>query len=157
MAILVSKSMPLNLVRVICAHDDALDPASDLDEYKKTLDQSKLSFVDGKQATVFVCNFKLDAKQAKLIKNSMMQTGEDGSPSITLGSWAMTVAKLCLKDIQNPEYLTPEERLVFKKDGNGYVSDSLLADLEEYGVVAEIFSYFTVLTNKNVKAADSKN
>lgn len=158
MAIKLVKKKNLDAIRFISENDDAIDlQKSNYDEYKKTLDESHLVFVENKQPTIFVCNFELKGGEAAFVKNSMISgTDESGKPVVTLGSWSFKVCKTVLKDIINPEYLTADERIMFKKDKSGYASDDLLSILDQAGIVSEIFSLYTEMTSVG-KGRDEKN
>jgi len=143
MALNFSKGVEqLSVVRLICSIDDALDlEASNLEAYKESLDEKHLAFLPGKSPTVFVCNFKLDAKSMRLVNNSMLSAkGDDGKPSLAFGSWSQTIAKVALKDIQCPADQPVGDQLAMKKDASGYAHDDLLGTLEQFGVVDEIFN-----------------
>lgn len=160
MAINISKSrQDFTAVRVISQVDDAIDQeASDYEAYKDTLDESKLHFVDGKSPTVFICNFKFDAKTSARVNNAMLsRQSEDGKPALAFGSWSQTIAKVSLKDIQNPSDQPPDEQLRLKRDVNGYVHDDLLSQLEQLGIVDDIFNAYLFSQKKSKSPADSKN
>lgn len=149
----------LNAVRIIASADDAIDKEkSDWDAYKDVLDEKHLVFVAGKAPTVFVCNFQLGAKEARMVNNAMLGTKDDtGKPSLAYGSWAQTIAKVCLKDIQNPADVPEIKQLRLRKDASGYVHDELLAKLERAGVVDDVFSAFVNLTKNRTGVDEAKN
>lgn len=158
MALSIEEST-LNAVRIIASADDAVDrSASDWEAYKETRDESKLVLLPGKAPTIFICNFEAGIKEAKLIDNAMMATkGDDDKPSLAYGSWAQMVAKVTLKEIQNPEYMPEAKRLVMRKDGAGYVHDDLLGKLQRAGVVNDIFNAYMTSQQKRDTPAEVKN
>lgn len=150
---------PGSPIRVIAKVDDAIDPdKSDWDAYKETRDESKLHFLTGKMPTVFLCSFNFDAKAARLVHNAMLSgKDESGTPQMAYGSWSQTIAKVSLKDIVNPEYVPEGQKVLLKKDGNGYVHDELLAKLDRWGVVDDIFTAYLQAQKKRIGAQDAKN
>ena len=155
MAIRKGTKRSLSAVVIVSEHDDSIDAEkSNIDEYKKTADLAHLVFVADKQPTRFLCNFELSAKQAASVKNGMIAgKGDDGEPTVTLGSWAHRVVKHTLRDIQNPSDLPVHECIVFKKDENGHAHDDVIAELERQGVVDEIFGFYTRLAMGGAKQA----
>lgn len=149
MAIKLEKKKQLNAVELISEKDDAIDlESSDLEEYKKTGDVSKLAIISGKEPTKFICNFQLKAGELAAIKNSMLSgSDQDGKPQVALGSWTYRVVKYVLKDIINPSDLPADEKIVMKKDSQGYVHDDLMVILEGIGITNEIFAMYTSLTS----------
>ena len=150
----------LKAVLVVLKEDDAIDlehEDCDYEEYQKTGDLNKLVFVEGKEPTRFVCNFNFNAKQAASVKNSMIAGKDDeGKPTISLGSWQYKIARMALKDIQNPSYLSDEECFKYK-ELHGYVDDKLLVELDSVGVVDQIFSMYSALVLDNAVRKEAKN
>jgi hypothetical protein len=158
MAFKIAEKKPLNAIQVISKNDDALDTdKSNWEQYEKTGDVAHLVFVPDKQPTIFLCNFELKGKQAAAIKNSMLGGRDDeGNASVALGTWSFRVVKQTLKDIKNPADLSPAECIQFKADKDGLAHDDVLAELDRYGVLNEIFAMFTALTMAGVKG-NAKN
>lgn len=155
MAFRIDKTRALNALHIVSKHDDAHDKGDNEEnwereiwsEYEKTLDINKLRFLPDTQPTVFLCNFELKGKDSAAIKNAMIEGGMDGgTPKLALGSWSQQVVKHVLKDIQNPDYVPPEDRIVFKKDGRGLAHDDVLAVLDQYGILTEIFTHYNSMT-----------
>jgi len=155
MAIRAIPKKSINAVEIIVEADDALDlENSDYEEYRKTGDITHLKFIPDAQPTVFLCNFTLKGREAEYIKNSMIGgKDEDGTPKVALGSWQHRVVKYCLKDIRQPETLTVEDRIKFKKDKDGYVHEDTIADLEQLGITSEIFAVYSILVLGSHKTA----
>lgn len=158
MAFRINEKKPLNAVEVISKNDDALDlEKSDWEKYLATGEVKHLVFVENKQPTIFLCNFELSAKEAAAIKNSMLAGKDDeGNAIVALGSWSFKVTKYVLKDIKNPPDLAANECIILKKDKDGLVHESTLADLEQNGVLNEIFAMYTSLAMSGVKS-NAKN
>lgn len=159
MAFKTGKRRALNALTLISLQDDAVDwDKSNKEEYRKTADANHLVFLPNMQPTKFLVNFDLSGKQAQAIKNGMLAGRDDnGDPQVTLGTWAHRVVKHTLKDIQNPEGMPEDEKLVMKKDENGLVHDDLLGQLDRFGVVDEIFGFFTRLVTANTVKDNAKN
>lgn len=148
MAIRIEQKKNLNAVEFISGDDDAIDVEnSDIEEYMKTGDVTKLKFLADKQPTIFMLNFEFKGNEAMRVKDSVM-SGRDseGKPALTLGTWAFKIAKLSLKGIKNPDDLPEGSRLVFKKDEKGYAHDDLITQLDKFGIVDEIFKFYSSLT-----------
>lgn len=159
MAFTVVKKIPLNAVRIISERDDAIDAqASDYRGYFETLDESKLKYFEGKEPTVFICNFDLKLSDAKLVKDSLV-TGfaEDGQPKLAIGSYHLNITKVVLKDIQNPSYVEDSVALKFKKTPQGYPTDKTLEDLSECGLPLEIATFYDYHSGRKPGAEKVKN
>lgn len=158
MAIKFQRKASINAVEVISENDDAIDQEkSDFKAYRETGDTSKLAFLPGKQPTIFLCNFALKGKEAAAIKNAMVDgKDEDGDPKLAIGTWSFRVARFTLKDIKNPADLPADEQLQFKKDEAGYCHDEVLAQLDQYGIINEIFAMYSSLVLGGAKA-NAKN
>lgn len=148
MAIKRLEQTNLNHVEVISENDDALDlENSDFEKYRETANVNHLKFLPDLQPTTFVCNFNLKGRDLAGVQNAIIDgTDDDGKPKVALGSWSYKVAKVTLKDIKNPDYLKPEERIEFKKDHKGLIHDDILTMLHRAGVVNEILGMYTSLT-----------
>lgn len=159
MAISVRALPSLTAVRIIASVDDAIDQAaSDVAAYKESGDEAKLVFLPGKTPTVFLCNFQLDAKAARIVNNAMLSArGDDGKPSMAFGTWAQTIAKVTLKEIVAPDDQPDDQRIQLRKDSVGYAADETLAVLERFGIIDDIFAIYLALQKKTKTAADAKN
>ena len=151
MAIMNTVERALNAVQIISRIDDAIDhAASDWAAYDATLDAAHLKLVQGKQPTIFVCNFDLTAKDRAAINDAMLAgTDDDGKPKVGLGSWQLAVTRLVLKDIQNPDYVPEASRIAFKMDGNRHADPRTLNQLSRLGIIQEIFNHFIQVTEKD--------
>lgn len=159
MAMRAIKSIPLTAIELVSKNDDALDlEKSDWEQYQKTGDLNHLKFVEGKVPTYFICNFDFKRSEAESVKNSMIGGKDDnGDAKVALGSWSFRIAQLALKDIKNPEDLPEDEKILYKKDRQGYAHENVILQLERMGVVNEIFSLYSALVLSNEVKANAKN
>lgn len=154
MALLISARRSLNSIRIISRYDDAVDnDATDWDKYDADpiANADAIVLKPGRQPTFFLCNFDLTGKESTTVKDAMVKGVDrsDGTVNLSYGKWAYTVVRLTLKDIQNPPDV--DGVIEFKKDGTGYVLDSVLTVLERVGVVGEIFNHYLTLTQNSTK------
>jgi len=170
MAIVLNNQKRLNCVRVISKQDTAIDWAKETDQeptgtteedwerYREdpVRNEDAIKYKQDMSPTVFVCNFELDGKEAAAIKNSMIKSIDKDTkdPVVQFGSWAYTVVRMVLKEIENPPNV--ENVIVLKKDSRGYVDNRTMSLLERAGLVPEIFSHYTMLT-KDEHKANAKN
>lgn len=157
---LVASEKKLNAIRYVCKLDDAVDhEASDRDLYEEDpmKNADALVFLPGKEPTYFVLNFDINGREDAMIKDARIKgIDEDKNPIMAMGKWAYQVAKITLKDIQNPPNVVP--LVVYKKDGRGYVADAILDKLAKYGVIDEIWNLFLALReNKEEVKKEAKN
>ena len=153
MAFEVKDVKNLAAVRVICPHDPALDKEAmadtdilELYEEDPIRNESLLKFKEGMLPSIFVCNMKLSGKESARIKDSMAGgQDDDKNMKISYGSWEYAVVKTILKDIQNPGSIK------FKKDSKGYVAESTMSELEQFGIVQHLFVVYMKLSNPEVK------
>ncbi len=148
MAIKKIRSKNLNAVRIISRQDEAIDfDASEWDLYEEdpVLNENSLKFKEGKEPTIFLCNFALTGKEQASLQDAMVSgVDEEKNPKVSIGKYSYQIAKVCLKDIQNPANELDVIRL--KKDSRGYVSDETMTELHQAGVVNEIFNHYFRLT-----------
>ncbi len=158
MAIRIEQKKRLNAVELVSVNDDAVDlDTSDIAEYKKTGDMAHLKFLPNAQPTIFLMNFELKGKDAEVVKNSMLGgKDENGEPLLTFGSWAFRVVKYTLKDIKNPADIPEDCKLVFKKDERGYASDDVLAKMNDFGIVDELFALYTQMALSSTRSNAKK-
>lgn len=156
MAVKLIRTRDLSNFQMVAQCDDALAEGSDYDAYSSSGDESKLKFKDGMTPTRFVLNLDFSGKAAEKIKNAMLGSGGDDAVKMTYGSWTFAVAKLALKEIVNPPDLGLEESFVMKKDGAGLAHDDLLAKLDRFGIVQNIFSLYQGIVLSPEKA-EAKN
>jgi hypothetical protein len=158
MAIL-DEDRKLNAVRFISKIDSAVDPdLSDRKLYEEDIikNADKLVMKKGQEPTIFLLNFDLTAKEDALIKDAQIKGIDDDKNAImALGKWAYTVARVCLKDIQNPPGVKGIE---FKKEGRGFPDDRTLDKISKYGIVEEIWHQYLSLTSHKAEVKkEAKN
>ena len=153
MALIIDQSHRLNAVRIISRNDDAVDEeASDWEVYDKdpVRNEKALVMKADQTPTIFLCNFELTGKEAANVKDALI-SGIDDEKNIKMsyGKWSYRVTQLTLKGIENPPNV--KDVIEYKKDGRGYVSDQTMTLLERMGLVSEIFTHYTSLTQSKEK------
>lgn len=162
MAFVKNDRKKLNHIRVICAHDPAVDMEATGEEnwekYREdpVKNEGLIKFHESQEPTIFVCNYELSAKEDAVIQDASIKSIDDEKrPQLAFGNWQLTVVKIVLKDIINPKGVKGIE---MKKDSRGYASDQTLNELKAFGILGEIFSsYVTVTSDKQKIKAESKN
>jgi len=138
MAVLINKSN--EALKVVLRRDDAI-PEDITDEvfeqYKKTLDESLLKLT--KEPTRFVLRKQLPFGAQQSIANHQIAIGVGGKPTFQFG-YMLEEIRCALMDIENPAYLTEDDKLTFKKAEDGFAAFELIAMLNTAGVVAELFA-----------------
>ena len=134
----------MNAFRMISRYDPAVDlDESDFKLYDEdpTKNTSAITIKHGEAPTVFILNFEVKGKERAIIDDAMLSAqGDDGSYVPSYGNWPYIVVKHTLKGIENPSGV--DDGIIYKKDGRGYVMDSVIADLQRVGVVHEIFLHW---------------
>ena len=159
MAIKRVDTKKLDNVIIVSKNDDAIDEEnSDWDAYLEDYKMDHLSFLADKEPTKLVCNFRFSASEIAEVKNSMMSSinKSTSQPNLSVGSYQQNIARFGLKDIQNPEYVPAHDRLTLKKNGK-HLRDDSIEMLEQYGLVDEIFTAYTTLTDMNQTHGNEKN
>lgn len=158
---LVAPLRRLNAIRYICRNDGAIDlENSDRELYEsdpmKHADALKMKA--GEDPTVFILNFEVTGRENSMIKDSTLKgIDDDKNPMIAMGKWAYTVAKICIKGIENPPNVK-NPYVEFKKDGKGYIAENVLDKLSAIGVIDEIWSLFIKLREgDDAERVNSKN
>jgi len=159
MAIRIPKGNDLSNIVIISEHDDAIDhEASDIEAYHEDYDQSHLKFLPEQLPTKFICNFKFSAEVSAELKDSMMKSlnKRTRTPNLTIGSYQQNIVRYGLKAIQNPDGIPVGEQIIVKKSGN-FLRDDTIAELEQLGIVDEIFSAYNALVSKKPTRGVEKN
>lgn len=145
----------LNAIRYVSRVDNAIDrDNSDREAYEEDpiKNADKLVFLEDKEPTYFVLNFEVNAREASQIKDSQAKgLDEDKQVTMTMGKWSLTVCKIVLKGIVNPQGV---KGIPFKKDGRGYASDATLDQLSKFGIVDEIWQLYLNLTKEDIEEAE---
>jgi len=135
MALFISKND--GVIKVISRKDSAVncdDEAYEL--YQKQLDEELLE-LEG-DPTRFVLKRGLSYKEQQTVKDAQVKM--DGKKfSITL-SYMMEEVRIALIDIENPGDIEESQKIIFKKADDGKASKELIAMLETFGVVTELFT-----------------
>ena len=159
MSILTTDVKSLNAVRLFSRKDSAIDhDATDWDAYDEDpLKEDLIKMKEGKEATVFLCNFEFKGKDAVKVKDAVFggMDKDSGSPKINYSNWAYEVVRNGLKDIQNPVDITGVIKL--KKDSGKYVSPETMTKLESVGLVSEIFKHWMKLKTDDGLEDNAKN
>lgn len=153
MAVRNIQKRSLTAVAFVANCDDQLGEDADYQAYLKDLDETHLKLQG--EPSRFLLNLEFKSKEGERVKNAMLGgKDEDGEPKVAYGSWSFLVAKIVLKDIQNPPDVPLEHAFVMRKDDKGNVHDDLLARLDRHGIVQDIFNLYThwVLAPARAKA-----
>jgi hypothetical protein len=139
-------------IEVISRIDDAIVFNEEAyGRYLETLDESNLTFVEGKQPTKFVMRKVLPYKLSQKVQNK--QLSFDGKqPQLSLTFMAEEV-RCSLITIKNPDYLADEDKIKFEKskDDEG-ASDDLIAKLISCGIAQDLYVARQVFkTNTDLK------
>jgi hypothetical protein len=126
-------------IEVIARIDDAI--IYDEDKYSKyleTLDESHLSFAEGKQPTKFLMRKVLPYKLSQKVQNKQLSF-EGKTPQFSLTFMAEEV-RCSLIGIKNPDNLPEDEKIKFEKskDDDG-ASDDMIAKLISCGIAQDLY------------------
>lgn len=149
MAIRIERKRDLSSIKLVVKADDAIGNVDAYDDYIDTLNEDCLDLKG--EPTYLVLNFDIKGKDAERIKNAMVQGGEDGTPTIAMGSWQFTIARLTLKGIANPADLPLEQQIVYREK-DGKPSEDTLAFLDRIGALANIFAAYQAHVLKPTRA-----
>ena len=119
----------LDIFKVISRQDEALP--EDLSEeefelYQSTLDETLLRLKG--EPTRFVMRRTLPYGAQQEITNQQVKVGRDGKPQVNFG-FMLEEVRCSLIDIENPADIPQEEKVEFKRDGDGFASKELIAKL----------------------------
>ena len=155
----IKKKASIGLIDFIHPEDDAIDSEiaeetgkakSDLEEYRKSWDFEKNCVLkEGVEPTIFKLNFSIPYKKQIAIKNASVGGfgGGDDSAGFRLGSHSAQAVRTILVDIINPDNMPLPEKIIFKKTGADLVADSTMAELEDLGIVDDLYAFW--LANKS--------
>lgn len=135
-----------DVVKVISRHDDAI--ADDLtneefDLYQESLDESHLRLKS--TPTRFVIRKTLPFGAQQEVTNQQVKIGNDGKPQVNFG-FILEEVRCSLIGIENPEEIPEDQKIIFKKDADGFASKELIAKLNAIGIVSELYSAKQVKT-----------
>lgn len=144
------------IVDFIHPSDEAIDtdehegePRSNLEKYRETWEFDRYCVLRENSApTIFKVNFAIPYKKQIAIKNaSIGGFGKDEETGFKLGNHSFQVVRSILVDIVNPATMPEEEKVVFKRDNRGLVSEETMQELEELGILDDLYSFY--LANKS--------
>lgn len=133
-------------LKIILRRDDSIKATEE--EYEayveSGLDESKLTFVAGKEPTRFVMRRNLDYSDQQTIMKEQIQIekskkgkGMDQRLSI---SFIMDEVRAALVDIENPTNVPEEQHIKFKADSDQKASFKLISMLQGAGIVMDLYS-----------------
>jgi len=143
-------------IEVIARIDDALNyDEESYGDYLKTLDESKLSFIEGKNPTKFIMRRVLPYKLAQKVQNKQMRL-EKGEAQFSLSFMAEEV-RCSLTGVKNPDSIPEEEKIKFEKsrDDDG-ASDDFIAKLIAAGIASDLYLARQSFMQGNKGGADLK-
>jgi hypothetical protein len=129
-----------DIFKVISRHDDAI-PEDLTDEefelYQATLDETHLRMAS--EPTRFVVRRTLSFTAQQEVTNQQVAIGRDGKPKVNFG-FILEEIRCALIDIENPADLPEDQKLLFKRDADGFASKELIAKLNAIGIVSELYT-----------------
>lgn len=159
MAIVTTNIKSLNAVRLFSRKDDAIDhEATDWKAYDEDpLREDLIKMKEGKEPTVFLCNFDFKGKDSAKVKDAVFGAMDKDakSPKVNYSGWAYEVVRHGLKDIQNPSGV--KDTIKLKKDSGIYVSPETMTLLDSVGIVSEIFKHWMTLKTDGEEEDNAKN
>lgn len=138
----IKRRAKIGVVNFVHPSDDAIDKSlSDIDKYKETWDDQNLVMQEGAIPTVFKVNFSLNWKKQTAVKNASFGQGEEGA-KFMLGNHSAQLVRSVLVGIEQPDTIPRGEQLPFKTDKNGLVDEETMQELEDLGIVDDIYSFY---------------
>lgn len=129
-----------DIIKVVSRQDDALPEdllEEEFEKYQETLDESHLRLTG--IPTRFVIRRTLPFGAQQEVTNQQVKVGQDGKPQVNFG-FILEEIRCALINIENPDDLPEDQKLVFKRDADGYASKDLIAKLNAAGIVSELYS-----------------
>jgi len=152
----LKKAFKIGIVNFIHPDDGAIDTGvhpetgeliSDIEAYKDDWDFEKHCVLkEDVQPTIFKINFNVSYKRLKAMKNSTL--GGDGKKEefgFKLGNLSFQTVRTVLVDILNPPGTELADMFVIKRDKDQLVSMETMEELERYGFVDDIFSFYNTV------------
>lgn len=117
---------------------------SDIEKYREEWDFEKHCVLKHDVVpTLFKINFAVTYKKQIAIKNSQLGGfGKGEETGFKLGNHSNQVVRSVLIDIINPPGMDKKDEVVFKREGADLVSEATMRELEEMGVVDDIYSFW---------------
>lgn len=147
-------------LEVIAFVDDALN--HDLvtrevyESYLEDLDLNKLTFLPEKQPTKFLMKRVIDYKTQKNIKREQFKFESTDVNDLKSGKANIQIdmigapseyVRAAIVDIKHPDNVLPG-KLAFRKGPDGLLHEEIMALLETYGVVADLYKAWDNQVNK---------
>jgi len=126
------KKLTNEKIKVILMQDDALDHSDEAKlqdayaEYLKTLDESKLPFIENPMPIRFVMSLTQNLDGASDVLNQQISVDENGKVKQNMGA-ILPYLRAVIVDIENDPKLAKEDRFDFKKDQDGLASKEIVA------------------------------
>lgn len=119
-------------------------PFSDLAKYRETWDFEQYCHLrEDVKPTVFKLNFALSFKKQRAIKNATLGgNAKEDDFGFKLGNHQFQVVRSILTNIVQPDDLAPEDRFKFERGPDQLVSEDTMTDLENHGIVDDIYSFW---------------
>lgn len=139
----IKRRAKIGVVGFIHPADDAIDPAlSDLEKYRDTWDDQHIVLKEDIKPTVFKVNFSLNWKKQTAVKNASFGMSEEGGAKFMLGNHSAQLVRSILVGIDQPDSIAMGERIPFKQTKNGLVDEDTMSELDELGIVDDIYSFY---------------
>lgn len=122
-------------IKVIMREDSAINESitdEDWELYVSTLDEKILKLTD--EPTRFVMKITLSYEAQMAVRNAQLSYSS-GKAEVRTG-YMLEEIRYSLVGIENPPNATS---FIFKKDDDGYASRDLIAELNNYGFVNQLF------------------
>jgi hypothetical protein len=154
----IKKKASIGVIEFVHPDDDAINtdldedtgkPYSDIEKYRETWDFEKYCVLrENQKPTIFKLNFSVPYKKQIAIKNaSLGGFGKGEEAGFRLGTHSNQVVRTILIDIINPDDMDEKDKIRFKKEGNGLASEDTMGELEDLGIVDDIYSFW--MANKS--------
>jgi len=147
----IKRRLNVGVVDFIHPADDAIDEKeTDLKKYRETWDQNHIVLKEGVVPTIFKLNFSINWSKHRAIKNSTLGISDDGKAAFMLGNHSAQLVRSILVDVVNPPGMTDQEKVPFKMNKKtGLVDDDTMGELENLGVVDDIYSFYNTVKEDN--------
>ena len=134
MAINFSESS--DIIKVVSRLDDAIGCSDEeYEKYLEDLDESWLDLDPEKIPVRFVLKTELNYKAQRQIKKDQVSVSQEGGMGVNMG-FMMLEIRMALTDIENPS----SPKIEFSKDKDGYANSDLIARLDTYGILQDLYS-----------------
>lgn len=136
--------------------DDALAMTDEqYDKYLETLDNNLLQFQDGQIPTFFKLRKVLPLRLAEVVENKKVSIDKSGEVKANM-AYVLEEVRVALVGIENPPGLPEDQKIEFKRDGDGGASTELVAQLNALGVVMDLWKARQTLSGAKKQDIDKK-